>query len=143
MRPIRPPFTAAWAAPLIAEAVVFMPATIRISRPDKLGEWNPDTDETAVIPGTVLFEGNARVQPLRTATPINTSGNDTLIQSFIISIPATEEVLAIDFKVGDKVKVLTAQNISLFAYDYGLRETTDAATIVERTLYAGMNCGGR
>lgn len=110
-----------------------MKATILLYNP-KISQsvYDPETDEWVDVTQT-LYEGKARVQPLRSANRTQQGGNETTVQSTLISIPI-DDALALDIRPGYQVDVLTAPlNPSLLGYQLVVSEIMDSSNPIERT----------
>lgn len=129
-------FSQAWVEALRGTTEAGMIATVRFFT---LGEavYNPDTD-TWTPNETEIYEGPARVQPLRTATQRNAPGNETTVQAVLFSIPISNK--ALDLRPEAQGEVLVADLMpALTTYQYVVTEIMDSSNPVERTFLCSVN----
>lgn len=99
--------------------------------------YDPDTDEWNDV-STLVYTGKARVQPLRSAAEKATLGNETTVQTVLVSIPISTN--SIDFRPGLILEVLVADlNPSLLGYQFVLNDIVDSSNPFERTLMFQVN----
>ena len=132
----RPIFTERWQEGLSAVAKTGMPATLRLFR---LGErvYDPATN-TYVDTTETLYEGMARVQPLRSSRFEPAPMDSAYWQTVLISIPI-EDAQGVDFRVADQARVTEAPlNDSLLKYQFVVNEIIDSSNPFERTLLCAV-----
>lgn len=133
-------FSPAWQEALRGAPESAMDATVLIFDTNTTGDvYNPDTDTwTRVVttvygPGVGDVTGKARVQPLRGTNTIEQSGNETGVQTVLVSLPIATK--AIDFRPDMRLNVLTSRlNPSLVHYQFVLTDIVDSSNPIERTL---------
>lgn len=132
-------FDQAWADNLKGVPELGMKATIRLYDPNvSQVVYNPVTDTWTDVE-TTLYSGKARVQPLRSAAAKAQGGNDTSVQTVLMSIPIAAS-LALDIRPAYQVEVLTATlNPSLVGYEYVVTEIVDSSNPLERTFLCTVN----
>lgn len=129
----RPYFTAEWQAGLAKARQPFMPTTVRIFDQGK-GVYDPATNKYTYPNLTVVYEGEARVQPIRSTQSRILPQDNTTVQTVLFMIPLLE-VQDVDFRPGLQARVTSAPLFpGVEGYQYVLREVTDAGNAVERTL---------
>lgn len=107
-----------------AEIVIYLPGE---------GDFNP---VSGVWSGgsTLVWEGPARVQPLRVAQPRTAPGDTERTQQFLFSLPY--EALDVDLTEGMMLRVTKSpENPSLLSFVWSLYEVLDSSNPVERTIY--------
>lgn len=126
-------FNPAWVAALRGTPESAMAATVLIYDPNSSGRvYNPDTDTWTDVQ-TPVWTGKARVQPLRSANNKDQPGNETTVQTTLVSIPV--DAVTEDFRPGLQMDVLTAPlNPALLTYQFVLQEIMDSSNPLERTL---------
>lgn len=132
----RPLFNERWQAGLSAVAQTGMPATLRLFR---LGErvYDPATN-TYVDTTETLYEGKARVQPLRSSRFETAPMDSAYWQTVLISIPI-EDAQGVDFRVADQARVTEAPlNDALLKYQFVVNEIIDSSNPFERTLLCSV-----
>lgn len=131
-------FNPAWVARLKGAPESAMAATVYIYDPNSSTEvYDADTDTWTETP-TSVYSGRGRVQPLRSANDREQPGNETTVQTVLVSIPITTNTL--DFRPGLQMEVLTAPlNPSLLTYKFVLQEILDSSNPLERTLMFQVN----
>jgi hypothetical protein len=108
---------------MVAEVQVFVPGTAEAMYDPELDLW----DRTDVA----LYQGKARVQPLRAAASRVEPGNETQVQNVLVSIPVDEDV---DIRPGQRMRVITSPlNLWLTKYQYVVSEIMDSSNPIERT----------
>jgi hypothetical protein len=126
-------FSPAWVDSLKGAPESAMDATVRLYWPATGAVYDPETNEYTTGPDEVLYEGKARVQPLRVAARVDSPGNDTTVQQVLFSIPIATRT--VDFRAQMSARVLSAPlNPSLTGYAYVLREIMDSSNPIEKTL---------
>lgn len=131
-------FSPAWQEALRGAPESAMDATVLIYDPNVQNDvYDADTDTWTRVPSNI-YSGKARVQPLRSANDIAQPGNETTVQTVLISIPISTNSLA--FRPGLRAEVLSAPlNPSLLAYQFVLSDITDSSNPIERTLLFTVN----
>lgn len=126
-------FSQAWVDNLKGVPESAMSATILLYNPNVSGDvYDPETDTWITVPQN-LYSGKARVQPLRSANRTQQGGNETTVQTTLVSIPI-DEALALDIRPGYQVDVITAPlNPSLLGYQLVVSEIMDSSNPIERT----------
>lgn len=131
----RPLFTQRWVDGAKAAPESAMIAEIAIYTYDKT--YDVDTD-TWDVETTTWYEGKARVQPLRGANLADQRGDDTLIQTFLFSIPVAVQGLPLTTAMD--VRVLNGGlNATLTSFDFRITEISDSSNPIEKTFYAQFN----
>lgn len=131
-------FSPAWVKSLKGAPESAMVASILITNPHSSTRvYDPDTDTWNDV-STIVYTGKARVQPLRSAAEKAALGNETSVQTVLVSIPISTNEL--DFRPGLILEVLVADlNPSLLGYQFVLTEIMDSSNPVERTLMFQVN----
>jgi hypothetical protein len=126
-------FSPAWQEALRGAPESAMDATVLIYSTNSSTEvYDADTDTWTRVP-TNVYSGKARVQPLRNANDIAQPGNETTLQSVLVSLPISANVS--NFRPGLRLDVLTAPlNPSLLTYQFVLTDIVDSSNPIERTL---------
>ena len=126
-------FNPEWVKALKGAPESAMSATVMIYAPNTSTEvYDPDTDTWTSVP-TIIYSGPARVQPLRSANSKDQPGNETTVQTVLVSLPVITS--DINFRPGQRMDVLAAPlNVSLLTYQFVLHEITDSSNPLERTL---------
>lgn len=126
-------FSQAWVDSLRGAPESAMDASVRLYWPSTEMVYDEETNDYTSGPDEVLYEGKARVQPLRTASRVESPGNDTTVQGVLVSIPIATRT--VDFRAQMSGRVLSAPlNPSLVGYAYVLREIMDSSNPIEKTL---------
>lgn len=134
----RPIFTPEWQAAGAAAVETAMPATIRIFRYSGEPEYDPATN-TYVRPTETLYEGMARVQPLRGSRYEPSPMDSTYAQTVLLSVPISA-AQGTDFRVSNQARVLTTPlNTVNTEYQYVVTEIIDSSNPFERTLLCSVN----
>lgn len=130
-------FTQAWVDGLKHAPEAGMAATVDIyTLGDKV--YNPATNQYEFTK-TFLYQGKARVQPLRSATPRIMPNNTTSVQTVLISLPI-DAVKTEDIRPSVQVRVTSAPlNPSLLMYQYVVKEIVDSSNPLERTILTEVN----
>jgi len=129
-------FTQAWVSHLSRVPERGMVALVYIfGVSDKVYDAETDTwiEETAEV-----YNGPARVQPLRSTRQSDVAGDDILNQMYLVSLPiATRDI---DFNSAQTMHVLSSPlNPSLETYVFNVWETGDSSNPLERTLIVQVN----
>ena len=92
-------------------------------------------------PHTDKYSGPARIKPLRTTTRGLTPGDDSPVQSILVSIPMSD-ALSIEFEENDQVLITSAEfNPELEDYLLIVSDVVDSDHPFERTLMTNYNQG--
>jgi hypothetical protein len=131
-------FTQAWVDSLKGAPESAMVAEVLITNPNSSTRvYDPDTDEWNDV-STIVYTGKARVQPLRSAAEKAALGNETTVQTVLVSVPIATRT--VNFRPGMMLEVLTAAlNPSLETYQFVLVEIVDSSNPFERTLMFQLN----
>lgn len=129
------PFNKVWQEHLHPSTELTYNAEIEIWYTPLTGTGEPTFDpETGTydypndLEDEIVYTGNARVQPLRTAT----EKGGTQIQPILVSVSE----LDLDVRPKHLMKVLScAENPVLKNYKYVVYEVTDSSNLIERTFY--------
>lgn len=126
-------FNPAWVEALRGAPESAMSATVLIYDPKTSQRiYDPETDTWTDVQQTI-WSGPARVQPLRSANNKDQPGNETTVQTVLVSIPV--DAVIEPFRPGLQLDVLTAPlNPSLTTYQFVLQEIIDSSNPLERTL---------
>lgn len=130
-------FSTAWVDALKGTIEASMIATVRFWSIDGEPIYDPDTDSWTT-PTTPVYEGPARVQPLRTATQRNAPGNETTVQAVLFSIPIANKALNLRPELQGEVLVAELMP-ALATYQYVISEIMDSSNPVERTFLCTVN----
>lgn len=132
-------FNPKWVAAVKGAPESAMAATVYIFDPhSSMDVYNADTDVWTKVP-TSVYSGRGRVQPLRSANDKDQPGNDTTIQSVLVSLPIAA-TSGLNFRPGLQMNVLAAElNPSLLTYQFVLHEIIDSSNPIERTLMFQVN----
>lgn len=131
-------FSQAWVNSLKGAPESAMVAEVLITNPNSSTRvYDPDTDTWNDV-STIVYTGKARVQPLRSAAEKAALGNETTVQTVLVSLPISTNEL--DFRPGRMLEVLVADlNPSLLGYQFVLTEIMDSSNPFERTLMFQVN----
>lgn len=131
-------FSQAWVDSLKGAPESAMVANVLITDPHSSTRvYNPDTDTWNDV-STIVYTGKARVQPLRSAAEKAPLGNETTVQTVLVSLPISSNTL--NFRPGQLLEVLTAAlNPSLLGYQFVLNDIVDSSNPFERTLMFQIN----
>lgn len=134
----KPLFSDEWAEGLRASVESGMIASVHLFEPGGEGVWDPSiNDWTEPLPVT-LYEGKARVQPIRTASDRTVPGNATTVQTVLVSVP--REATALDIRPGQQLRVTGAgMNPQLTEFQYVVHEVLDSSNPLEKTFYCKVN----
>lgn len=126
-------FNPAWVEALRGAPESGMASTVLIYDPNVSESiYDPDTDTWNDVQEPI-WTGPARVQPLRSANNKDQPGNETTVQTVLVSIPISTNTE--NFRAGLQLDVLTAPlNPSLLTYQFVLQEIVDSSNPLERTL---------
>ena len=130
-RPMRPIFTQEWVDALTPGREAAMPCKVYLYT---LGDpqYNEETN-TYEHTKTELYNGIARVQPLRTAQQRILPNDNTFVQQVLISVPISV-TKSVDFRLGTQARVTEAPLLtSLTKMQYVLQEFMDSGNPIERT----------
>lgn len=132
-------FSQAWVDNLKSVPELGMKATILLYNPNvSQSVYDPETDTWVDVTQT-LYTGKARVQPLRSANRTGQGGNETTVQTVLLSIPI-DEARDIDIRPELQVEVLTSPlNPSLLGYQFVVTEIMDSSNPLERTFMCTVN----
>lgn len=135
----RPLFSQKWVDGLAPVPESAMAGRIRIYDPSTSeATYNPVTNTYESNP-VVVYEGKARLQPLRTAGFINNNANDSINQALEVQIPIGTTKSS-DFRPKLRLKILESPlNPSLLGFMGALREVLDSSNPFERTLVFDVN----
>ena len=127
-------FSQKWQDRLSPATLHTMPATVQLFDPELADSvFNYTTGTWEDNPLAVLYEGKARVQPIRSTSSINNGANDTTVQSVLVSIPITAGK-TLNLRPEHRGKVLTAPLMPvLTTFFYVVQEVMDSANPIERT----------
>lgn len=130
-RASRPIFTQEWVDALTPGRQSAMPCKVSIY---VLGErtYIEETNSYEYVK-TVVYDGIARVQPLRSAQQRILPNDNTFVQQVLISVPisVTKDT---DFRLGFQARVSEAPLMpSLTKYQYVMQEFMDSGNPIERT----------
>lgn len=131
-------FTQQWQTTLSRIPERFMSAKIRVTKPGE-GErtYDPLTDTWTEPGAVVLYEGKARLQPLRSARDAKNPGDDTSIQAVRLQVPLNAIP---DLAMNYEVEVLECPtNPSLVKFEYIVNEIVDGSNPIEQTFEATVN----
>lgn len=123
------PFNTVWQDHLKAVPQKAMNAVIEIFYTD-IGEAEMDDNGDYTYPEeeVILYDGKARVQPIRAAI----DRDNTQIQTLLVSVTD----LDLDIRPKHKMRVVScAENPVLPKYKYVVHEVTDSSNLIERTFY--------
>ncbi len=127
----RPIFTQEWVDALSPGRETAMPCKVNIY---VLGDRIYDeATNTYIYDKTTVYDGIARVQPLRSAQQRILPNDNTFVQQVLISVPisATKDT---DFRLGYQARVSDAPLMpSLSKYQYVMQEFMDSGNPIERT----------
>jgi len=85
-----------------------MTATVKLSHPGRLGERDPVSGHTPMLPPEVYYEGPARIQARNPATSVaSLDGRELTSAGYLVAVPLPS---AVDPLPGDLVDVLTADD---------------------------------
>lgn len=132
----RPIFTQEWQAGLSRAVRTAMPAEVRFFETgDSI--YVPEENDY-VTDTTTLYEGIARVQPLRSSRFEPAPMDSSYWQTVLISVPI-EDVAGVDFRVGHQARVtLSPLNPAILKYQYNVNEIIDSSNPFERTLLCAV-----
>lgn len=131
----RPVFTQQWQTILSRIPVLFYTATIKVTRPG--GREYDLTTDTWTDTSEVVYEGMARLQPLRSARDGKNPGDDTSVQAvrFQVDLNAIPEL-----ETNFEVQVTNCpRNPDLLRYEYVVNEIVDGSNPIEQTFEATVN----
>lgn len=134
--PIAPIFTPEWRDRYAPQTERGMVAAIRLFEVGER-EYDAETDTWTEVE-TVIYEGKARVQPLRSSSRRTVPGNTTEVITFLVSVPygATE----LDISLGQHMRVTDGGlNTALTTYKYVVSEITDSSNPIEKTFMVQTN----
>lgn len=123
------PFNTVWQKHLKGVPQKAMNATIEVFYTD-IGEAIMDENGDYTYPDeeVILYDGKARVQPIRAAI----DRDNTQIQTLLVSVTD----LDLDIRPKHKMRVVScAENPVLTKYKYVVHEVTDSSNLIERTFY--------
>lgn len=129
-------FTPEWVNALKGTPESGMAATIAIYDPETI-PYNPVTKKYDGIP-IYIYEGKARVQPIRAESERYQVGNSTSIQNVRVSIPI--DAIEIDLTTAHRVQVLDSSlNPLLLEYEYVVSKIMDSSNPIEKTFQCTVN----
>lgn len=134
----KPLFSDEWAEGLRTSVESGMIASVRLFEPGGEGVWDPITNDWTEPRPVTLYEGKARVQPIRAAADKAVPGNATTVQSVLVSVP--REATALDIRPGQQVRVTAAaMNPQLTEFLFVVHEVLDSSNPLEKTFYCKVN----
>lgn len=127
-------FTQDWVDSLSHIPEIGMVATIKIIQPNRQSsDYDFDTNSYSDT-SQVIYNGKARVQPVRSSGKRKIMASDSSIQNYLFSIPVINN--NIDLRVKHQVFVTEAElNPTLLNYVFTISEIGDSSNILERTFY--------
>lgn len=115
-----------------------MAGKIRIFIPGKQEGWDSATNTPILTPEVEVYNGKARIQPVRAASPKAVPTNSTTVQTVLFSIPIAFKDL--DLKTFYQVTVLEApRNPALTKFKYVMGESLDSSNPIEKTFYCTVD----
>lgn len=134
----KPLFSDEWAEGLRFSVESGMIASVHLFEPGGEGVWDPDINDWTEPEPVTLYEGKARVQPIRAAADKAVPGNATTVQSVLVSVP--REATALDIRPGQQVRVTAAaMNPQLTEFLFVVHEVMDSSNPLEKTFYCKVN----
>lgn len=125
-------FSPAWVEALRGAPESAMDAVVRVYDPNTANAILDKTTNTYSNNFTVVYDGIARLQPLRSVTQQNNAGNPTTVQTVLFSIPIAYKTLQL--RPGLQATVLSSElNPSLVNYQYVISEIIDSSNPIEKT----------
>lgn len=132
-------FTQAWVNAIKGTPEKGMTATIKLYDPTITDAVYDPATNTYVNTTEPLYEGKARVQPLRSSRQINQAGNPSYGQVVQFQIPIDEGKL-LDIRPRHRVEVTACDlNPALMNFLYAVHEVMDSSNPVERTFVCTVN----
>lgn len=133
--PARPLFDQRWVDRLSPSVEGSMVATVQFYDPETgTSVYDPETGTYTSTP-TVLYAGKARVQPIRSALDKSNGGNDTTLQTVLVSIPISAGK-TLDLRPWHRGRVtLSPLNPTLVNFVYVVKEVLDSSNPLERTFH--------
>lgn len=131
-------FSQAWVDSIKGAPESAMVATVLITDPHSSTRvYDPETDTWNDV-STIVYTGKARVQPLRSAVQKASPGNETTVQTVLVSLPISEK--STNYRPGLVLEVLTAPlGPALLGYQFVLNDVVDSSNEIERTLMFQVN----
>lgn len=116
-----------------------MNAVVRVFDPQTYkAVYNLETNDYTLVDLKPLYDGIARIQPLRSAGQVADPGNPTTVQAVQLQIPISNKTL--DLRTGLQMFVLVCDlNPTLLNYKYVLSETMDSSNPIEKTFLCTVN----
>lgn len=134
----KPLFSDEWAEGLRFSVESGMIASVHLFEPGGEGVWDPSINDWTEPTPVTLYEGKARVQPIRAAADKSVPGNATTVQTVLLSVP--REATALDIRPGQQVRVTSAaMNPQLTEFLFVVHEVLDSSNPLEKTLYCKVN----
>lgn len=131
-------FNKAWQEELNRVTEAWMPAKIQVFF-QELGDavYNTDTGEfTYPTAEKIIYDGKARVQPIRMARNVSNNAADTIVQAVQFQVPD----ITLDNAVNYRVRVLEcALNETLTSFHYTITDIVDSSNPIERTFVASVD----
>ena len=136
------PFNTAWVESLRGAVERWFTATIVIYTTD-IGDLEYDTKTGTYEPASTpvpVFEGKARVQPIRTARALSNNAADTVVRSVRVQIADTALKLGVNFRM----KVLESElSPSMQNFNYTIYDVLESTNPFERTFEAQVDTEAR
>lgn len=130
------PFSQAWVDSLSHVPRTAMVGEILVTDPRGLTKvYDPDEDEWDYPTAPTVYEGEARVQPIRSEVYRTRPGDSTNALAIRFSIPV--ESIGTDIRPGMQVEVTAApRNPTLLKYVFYVSEGVDSTNPIEKTFHA-------
>lgn len=131
-------FSPEWVEALRGAPESAMAGVIRIYDPATLSAILDKETNTYITNYVPIYDGDARIQPLRSANRENVAGNATTVQTVQFSIPIAYKSL--DLRPGLQVTVMDSPlNPTLTKYQFVISEVLDSSNPIEKTFVATSN----
>lgn len=130
------PFTQEWVDALKHIPETAMVGAVVVTRPNTGTKvYDVDTDTWITTPDTVLYEGKARVQPIRSNMFRERPGDTTQAMAIRFSIPV--DSINEDIRFRDEVRVTASDlNETLLDYVFYVTDPLDSTNPIEKTFHA-------
>lgn len=130
------PFTQEWVDSLAHVPEAGMVGAILVTDPRGLDKvYDPDTDTWDYPTAPTVYEGKARVQPIRSDVQRVRPGDSTNVLAIRFSVPVAS--VGTDIRPGMLVEVTSAPlNPSLLEYVFYVSEGVDSTNPIEKTFHA-------
>lgn len=131
-------FSEAWVQALRGAPESAMSAAVRVFDPKSHTAVYDAAENDYTVDLVSIYQGKARVQPLRSAGQVSDPINPTTVQAVLVSIPIANK--ALDLRTGLQMFVLASPlNPTLVNYKYVISEIMDSSNPIEKTFLCTVN----